>query len=122
MINLLEEAGQEIPQFLEQYRDGATTQTEKKFDALDQISVLGKLGTEIFNVQTAGGDSWDNPSAISASGSVAKVDGDGWGAGTTVADDGWGTGTTVADDCWGTGTTVADDSWGVGTTNTGSSW
>ena len=104
----MEEAAQEIPEFLEQYKDGATTQTEKRFDALDHHEELAKHGTEIFNMQ-ARVDSW-NSTANPPSDSVAPVD-DGWGMGTAVVDDGWGE-----------GTAVVGDGWGAGTANTGSSW
>ena len=104
----MEEAGQEIPEFLEQYKDGPTTQTEKKFDALEHHDELSKFGTEVFNMQAAGSDSWNNP-AISSSDSAAfntqAAGGDTWnnpssGSTAQAADDGWGAGTAEFKSTW----------------------
>lgn len=94
---LLEEAAQEIPEFLEQYKDGATTQAEKRFDALDHHEELGKHGTDIFSIQAAGAGSWNAPTDSSSG---------------LIADDGWGFGSV----------TKIDDGWGANTPNAGSSW
>lgn len=95
---------QEIPEFLEQYKDGATTQAEKRFDALDHPEELGKHGTDIFNTQatgSAGGDSWNDPANLSSGGLSDGVAGDGWGSSIAkVVDDGWGAGTADAGSSW----------------------